>query len=702
MAQNYSELRKDNARDAIYEDAQNNFEVLRTSWSGESFPENPKVGQPCYRTDEDKLYYWDGFKWSQKGGGGSAELKSMELPAIETERVSIVLEGARCLDKNMMFVFVDKIAQDPSSYSMNDDGTVVNFNPAIPANAAVTLRWFDTDVGTFDTAIFASDAEFTAGTATNRAPNVKQVRSGMMTLDTVQTVSAAKVFTAEQQRKSTEIDITTTAESYMANNAVGFQDKNGRDMGHVENAVSSSGIHASVMAKNKDNYQASVGVVVPQSGTSGAYGIAPSTPIDAPSNAVVTKGYMETAIESNPSLQAPFDRVVSIENGIVCGVDSEIAYVAAGSAVYFPDGKNEETNTYKYGSATVSSKLTIGRPSGASDGDKYYICAQLDENKSVTGLIAIPVGNTATVSTSTSQSLYVHRTNTNFIDRGSATSYSQYSVPLMLVSVIGSGSHAFKLLEVFDTYSFFGTSIFKLPNVKYAFANGVDETTKKPVSDIVESEMVVEDLSSSQNSTAEDYECLLFVRPAGYSTILKPEMFYTGVSEPYNATKQSIWFDEINKVYKSNYTSTSKWETFQTYNWGRITTALNSSTNTYYFSDLKSHRDALIGAKTTPTVVETYHSGTSWYRVWSDGFIEQAGVTGNFASPATITVNLLVPFSKTSYHVSLTADLETTKANDVLITPVLQTRNLTNFVCGFGSYSGRATSDSLYWYACGY
>lgn len=178
MAQNYTEqLRKDNVRDAIYEDLQNNCEVLRTSWSGNAFPANPKVGQPCYRVDEDKLYYWDGYKWSQKGGGGSAELKTMELAAATSERVSITLEGARCLDKNMMFVFVDKIAQDPSTYSMNDDGTVVNFNPAIPANAAVTLRWFDTDVGTFDTAIFASDAEFEAGELTNKAPNVKQVHS---------------------------------------------------------------------------------------------------------------------------------------------------------------------------------------------------------------------------------------------------------------------------------------------------------------------------------------------------------------------------------------------------------------------------------------------------------------------------------------------------------------------------------------------
>lgn len=70
MAQNYSELRKDNVRDAIYEDVANNLEVLRTSWAGNAFPENPKVGQACYRIDEDNLYFWDGTTWSQKGGGG--------------------------------------------------------------------------------------------------------------------------------------------------------------------------------------------------------------------------------------------------------------------------------------------------------------------------------------------------------------------------------------------------------------------------------------------------------------------------------------------------------------------------------------------------------------------------------------------------------------------------------------------------------
>lgn len=197
MSQNYSELRKDNVRDAIYEDVANNLEVLRTSWSGNAFPENPKVGQPCYRVDEDNLYYWDGIEWSQKGGGGAAKMKVMELPASGTERYSVELEGGRCLDKNVMFVFVDKVAQEPSTYDLNSDGTVVNFTPAIPANATLTLRWFSSDVGTTDTSIIATDEEVSAGVAIDKVPNVSQLATSIGKVPVgVKTYSSSLVYSS--------------------------------------------------------------------------------------------------------------------------------------------------------------------------------------------------------------------------------------------------------------------------------------------------------------------------------------------------------------------------------------------------------------------------------------------------------------------------------------------------------------------------
>ena len=50
-------------------------------------------------------------------------------------------------------------------------------------------------------------------------------------------------------------------------------------------------------------------------------------------------------------------------------------------------------------------------------------------------------------------------------------------------------------------------------------------------------------------------------------------------------------------------------------------------------------------------VVETYQNGTSWYRVWSDGWCEQGGQT---AAGTSITVTLLKAYTDINYNVQLT------------------------------------------------
>lgn len=48
-------------------------------------------------------------------------------------------------------------------------------------------------------------------------------------------------------------------------------------------------------------------------------------------------------------------------------------------------------------------------------------------------------------------------------------------------------------------------------------------------------------------------------------------------------------------------------------------------------------------------VKETYKDGNNWYRVWSDGFIEQGG-RGNTAN-STVTITLMKPHCDTGYSV---------------------------------------------------
>lgn len=49
-------------------------------------------------------------------------------------------------------------------------------------------------------------------------------------------------------------------------------------------------------------------------------------------------------------------------------------------------------------------------------------------------------------------------------------------------------------------------------------------------------------------------------------------------------------------------------------------------------------------------VVESYSNGDNWYRVWSDGWVEQGGYT----SSASATINLLKQFADTNYQVMAT------------------------------------------------
>ena len=50
-------------------------------------------------------------------------------------------------------------------------------------------------------------------------------------------------------------------------------------------------------------------------------------------------------------------------------------------------------------------------------------------------------------------------------------------------------------------------------------------------------------------------------------------------------------------------------------------------------------------------IIDTYVNGTSGYRIWSDGYCEQWGVSPSGADQATVTVTLLKAFKDTNYNV---------------------------------------------------
>lgn len=95
-------------------------------------------------------------------------------------------------------------------------------------------------------------------------------------------------------------------------------------------------------------------------------------------------------------------------------------------------------------------------------------------------------------------------------------------------------------------------------------------------------------------------------------------------------------------------------------------------------------------------VTETYINGTNWYRIYSDGWIEQGGTFANESSTyQRQTITLHKPFSNTNYALQLTSGYT---GSDYLYSTSIYNKTKTNFVC-----SGVLNSNNLgSWYACGY
>lgn len=88
-------------------------------------------------------------------------------------------------------------------------------------------------------------------------------------------------------------------------------------------------------------------------------------------------------------------------------------------------------------------------------------------------------------------------------------------------------------------------------------------------------------------------------------------------------------------------------------------------------------------------VVQNYVNGTSWYRVWSDGWIEQGSTKAYENNTGNYTISLLKPFSNANYTVIVQTGAGGSYASAV------SSQTATSFT---GGYLGRCRG----WYACGY
>lgn len=101
------------------------------------------------------------------------------------------------------------------------------------------------------------------------------------------------------------------------------------------------------------------------------------------------------------------------------------------------------------------------------------------------------------------------------------------------------------------------------------------------------------------------------------------------------------------------------------------------------------------------TVVESYRNDTQWYRVWSDGWVEQGGYLTEALMPLTFTITFLKAFADTNYtHVIGATSVGTsTYANGYYSSTTKATTNIGVHVQSAAeNFEKNCRVD---WYACG-
>ena len=101
-----------------------------------------------------------------------------------------------------------------------------------------------------------------------------------------------------------------------------------------------------------------------------------------------------------------------------------------------------------------------------------------------------------------------------------------------------------------------------------------------------------------------------------------------------------------------------------------------------------------ISQEVAKTVIETWRSedGTSWYRKWSDGWIEQGG----YLSPSQSIINFPIGFSNIYY--SITKNIGSSQSNN----PKDSNIGFYNLTQTSASTTGANVYTFASYYACGY
>jgi hypothetical protein len=234
---------------------------------------------------------------------------------------------------------------------------------------------------------------------------------------------------------------------------------------------------------------------------------------------------------------------------------------------------------------------------------------------------------------------------------------TQVSLPIAIITQ-GSDGVTKSIDKVFNGFGYIGSTVFALPGVKGLIPNGRNS-------------------DGSLNNTAFENTAVCTAQiPADGDYYLRATTDYINFF-PYNAYYDS----DNNFIRKADGTS-------QAQMFAGSCTIRNGAVASFNPKEVFRSTDE----NELRTVVRAYRNGDNWYRVWSDGWIEQGGV---HAEGQAVSITFLKAFTTTNYTPLLTACFTPGQAANVPVVTARATTSMTVYSAGSGTRAGTL-------YACGY
>lgn len=461
-----------------------------------------------------------------------------------------------------------------------------------------------------------------------------------------------------------------------------FQDSTGAGasgrLGGIETRYATSGAIQTYLQAFKpeanSSERAEISITYPVSGSPYTNAPTPTDTTTTTGKQIATTGWVNTRLnsvsDSNNNNSNLSNCLTEVPQHIILELNDNTLVLKAGSKVY-----------------TVSDTITIDNDisySAPTEFPSVEFLISVAVNKST--LIQSTIDNTDSVSENPNTA-YMQWFNTSnkkcYINDGLGSIENEVSLPIAVVNCTqGLGFTSIK--HIFNGFGFIGKTIFALPNVQGLAPNGrnIDgslKSTQIGVSSV---------LTYTYLDWTRENQPLMFanndLNPV-YGTA-DGRYFVGNDRKVYDAINYVSFYDlEKNIIWHNTETAGSGYYQYNVVHFGSLTLT-NGKISNFEIDDVIP---TILPSMLTEckVIVETYLNGTNWYRIWSDGWIEQGG---SHSGGTSSTINLLKPFANTNY-------------------------TLTYANWGGTCYCYKANSSQIYWhdienangsgiswYACGY